>query len=130
MRTYFIFNNMRVDKFRLYDAPYPGFELLTWEDHTKTFGTLWDIGDDAGYTSIGNNFVKGQLWLANDLTKIDELEYFLGAKSGLTEPHKIKVYIQKDDIMEQVDAIVYKLKKIETIYKIVNDGYWSIKRSM
>ncbi len=128
MRPFFIFNNLRVDKFHLSDMPFPGFELLTWEDHTRAFGTLWDLGVDAGYTPIGKSFVNGQLWLAHDLNQINELEYFLGAHSGLTEPHKVEVIIQKDDINEKVTATVYKLTKISTQYKIVSDGYWLIKR--
>lgn len=130
MRTFFIFNNLRVDKFRLDDQPFPGFELLTWEDHTKTFGTLWDMGTDAGYTPIGKSFVAGQLWIANDLNQVNELEYFLGAKSGLTEPCKVKVHVETKEVCEEVEAITYRLKKIDTIYKIVDDGYWLIKRSM
>lgn len=104
--------------------------MLTWEDHTKAFGTLWDMGADAGFTTIGKSFVSGQLWIANDLNQIDELEYFLGAKSGLTEPCKIKVHVETPDVKEEVEAIVYKLKKIDTIYKIVDDGYWLIKRGI
>lgn len=130
MRTFFIFNNLRVDKFRLDDKPFPGFELLTWEDHSRVFGTLWDMGADAGFTPIGKSYVAGQLWIAHDLNQIDELEYFLGAKSGLTEPCKVKVIVEDKEIKEEVDATVYRLKKIDTIYKIVDDGYWLIKRQM
>lgn len=129
MRAFFIFNNLRVDKFRLEDAPFPGFELLSWEDHTRTFGTLWDMGPDAGFTTIGRSFVSGQLWIAHDLNQIAELEYFLGAKSGLTEPCMVKVHVNNPEVCEEVNAIAYRLKKIDKTYNIVSDGYWSIKRT-
>lgn len=128
MRVFFIFNNLKVNTFTLQDEPFPGFELLTWEHESFVDGTLWDIGNDAGYTPIGITKIYGQLWIAHDMQKINELEYFLGAKSGLTEPMVTKVYIICDEIGEKVDATIYKLRDIKSIYKIVSDGKWLIKR--
>ena len=70
MRAYFIFNNLKVNTFALYDSPFPGFELLTWDHETFVDGTLWDIGDDAGYTPIGITKVYGQIWLAQDVNQV------------------------------------------------------------
>ena len=128
MQAFFIFNNLKVNTFNLRDEPFPGFELLTWEHESYTPGTLWDIGFDAGYTPIGLGKVYGQLWLSHDTQQILELEYFLGAQSGLTEPLKTKIYIQDDFGVEKVDAIVYKLREIRNDYNIVYDGKWMIKR--
>lgn len=138
MRTFFIFNNLKVDTWQVNadmtpkDQPLPGFELLTWESESFVPGTLWDLGQDAGYTPLGIHKVEGQIWIAKDLNQIDELEYFLGAKSGLTEPCKVKAVVQpKEDLVtEEIDVIVYRLREIRNIYKIVNDGKWFIKRSI
>jgi hypothetical protein len=129
MRAFFIFNNMKVNTFALQDQPFPGFELLTWEHESFVDGTLWDIGNDAGYTPIGITKVHGQLWLAQDTQQISELEYFLGVQSGLTEPMNTKAYIQTHDVAEKVDVVIYRLKNIDTNYLIVHDGKWMIKRS-
>lgn len=129
MRAFFIFNNMKVNTFALQDQPFPGFELLTWEHESFVDGTLWDIGNDAGYTPIGITKVHGQLWLAQDTQQISELEYFLGVQSGLTEPMNTKAYIQTHDVAEKVDAVIYRLRNIDTNYLIVHDGKWMIKRA-
>lgn len=131
MRTYFIVNNLKVNTFLPHDAPIPGFDLLAWENECFTFGSLWDLGLDAGYTSLGKGNVRGQLWLAENLDSIKELEYFLGAQSGLTEPHKVKVTIHSGNppLIETLDAIVYRLTKIRENYKLLNTDNWWIKRS-
>jgi len=129
MRAYFIFNNLKVNTFTLQDQPFPGFELLTWEHESYTNGTLWDIGPDAGYTPIGITKVYGQLWLAHDVQQISELEYFLGAKSGLTEPVTTQIYVQDPHFVEKIDAVVYRLCEIKSIYNIIPDGKWLIKRT-
>ena len=128
MRAYFIFNNLKVNTFALNDAPFPGFELLTWEHETFVDGTLWDIGEDAGYTPIGISKVYGQIWLAHDVNRVHELEDFLGVYSGLTEPMKTKCHILTNDLTDSVDATIYRLRSIDSNYKIVRDGKWMIKR--
>jgi hypothetical protein len=129
MRAFFIFNNLKVNTFALQDQPFPGFELLTWDHESFVDGTLWDIGADAGYTPIGITKVHGQIWLAQDTQQISELEYFLGVQSGLTERMNTKAYIQTHDVAEKVDAVIYRLRNIDTNYLIVHDGKWMIKRS-
>jgi len=128
MRAYFIFNNLKVNTFALYDSPFPGFELLTWDHETFVDGTLWDIGDDAGYTPIGITKVYGQIWLAQDVNQVCELENFLGVPSGLTEPMTTKCYIIANDIADTIDAVIYRLRRIDANYSIVHDGKWMIKR--
>ena len=128
MNAFFIFNNLKVNTFQLKDQPFPGFELLTWEHESYTEGTLWDIGFDAGYTPIGISKVHGQVWLSRDHQQISELEYFLGVHSGLTEPMKTKIYIQDNFGNEKITATIYKLREIKSIYSIVYDGKWLIKR--
>lgn len=129
MRLFFIFNNLKVNTFALQDQPFPGFELLTWEHESYADGTLWDIGPDAGYTQIGVSKVYGQLWLAHDLQQIKELEYFIGAKTGLTEPIPAKITVQDEHFVEKIDAIIYRLREIKNIYNIIPDGKWIIKRT-
>jgi gamma-glutamylcyclotransferase (GGCT)/AIG2-like uncharacterized protein YtfP len=128
MKAFFIFNNLKVNTFLLQDSPFPGFDVLTWEHQSFIDGTLWDIGNDAGYTPIGITKVHGQIWTTDNTNQIDELEYFIGAKSGLTEPIKTKCYILDDDNIETIHATVYKLIEIKNIYSIIHDGKWMIKR--
>lgn len=128
MRSFFIFNNLKVDTFRLQDQPYPGFELLTWDHESKVHGTLWDIGQDAGYTPIGKGFVKGQVWVAQDLSKVSELEEFVGARSGLTEAMKVPVIVNADGLQTTLEATVYRLSKIKSRYNIIDGGHWLLKR--
>jgi hypothetical protein len=128
MRAFFIFNNLKVNSFLLKDEPLPGFNLLTWDHESYIHGTLWDIGNDAGYTPIGISKVHGQIWLAEDLDRIQELEFFLGVKSGLTEPIVTECYINSNEFVGTINTVVHKLSKIETIYNIVPDGKWLIKR--
>lgn len=129
MKAFFIFNNLKVNTFLLQDEPFPGFELLTWENESFIDGTLWDIGDDAGYTPIGMTKVHGQLWLSNNSQQINEFEYFVGAKSGLTEPIKTKCHILTNDFVDTLDVTVYRLIEIKNIYNIIHDGKWLIKRN-
>ena len=126
MRTYFIFNNLKVHPFFLSDGPFPGFKLLTWDHESWTYGTLLDIGNDAGFTPIGHYKVFGQLWVADDMPKITELEDLLGVNRGFMEPVKVLVNIETD-VKEKVDAITYRLKNIPSNYGIVEDGKWWIK---
>lgn len=128
MQAFFIFNNLKVNAFNLKDEPFPGFELLTWEHESYLHGTLWDIGFDAGYTPIGVTKVHGQVWLSHDSQQISELEYFLGAHSGLTEPLRTNIFVQTDFGFEKINGTVYKLREIKTSYDIVYDGKWLIKR--
>ena len=78
MKAFFIFNNLKVNTFLLQDSPFPGFDVLTWEHQSFIDGTLWDIGNDAGYTPIGITKVHGQIWTTDNTNQIDELEYFIG----------------------------------------------------
>jgi hypothetical protein len=129
MYCYFIYNNLKVNPFLLYDQPYPGFELLSWETHSWTPGTLWDLGLDAGFTRLGNGVVYGQIWVAKDLSKIDELEDVLGVYRGLREPVQVEVSLQVDPpLIEHIKATTFQLSKISSEYTIVNDGKWLIKR--
>lgn len=129
MRAYFIFNNLKVNTFALQDQPFPGFELLTWEHESFVDGTLWDIGFDAGYTPIGITQIQGQVWLAQDIQQVSEFEYFTGAKSGLTEPMTTKCYVLSDGFVDELSVIIYRLREIKSIYNIVHDGKWIIKRT-
>jgi len=130
MSLYFIYNNLKVNSFVLHDTPYPGFELLTWDMESWTFGTLWDLGDDAGYSRIGKSDVKGQVWICKNKEKENELNKFFGVEIGLTEPVEINVNIKTNDniVVEEVKAKTFALTKIQKEYTIVNDGYWMIKR--
>jgi hypothetical protein len=128
MRAYFIFNNLKVNTFLLKDSVFPGFDLLTWEHESYIDGTLWDMGYDAGYTPIGISKVYGQIWIAQDLKKISDLEYFLGVKSGLTEPIVTQCHINSNEFIGTLDTVVYRLKNINNRYNIVHDGKWLIKR--
>lgn len=128
MRTYFVFNNLKVNPFVLQDQPLPGFEVLVWENEAWTLGTLLDIGVDAGFTPIGHTKVHGQLWLAKDIYQTKQLETLAGVESGLTKIIKIPVVIQNNILKEEIEALTFKLTNISDYHRIVNDGKWTIKR--
>jgi gamma-glutamylcyclotransferase (GGCT)/AIG2-like uncharacterized protein YtfP len=129
MDAVFIFNNLKVDTFHLKDAPFPGFEILTWEHESFLHGTLWDLGVDAGYTEIGLNNVYGQIWITEYPNQLLELNEFLGYPN-ITSPKRKKVTIHSsaDMINEELDCIVYTLNTIKSEYKIIKDGKWQLKR--
>lgn len=125
MRTYFVYNNLKVNPFVLHDSPVPGFELLSWDHESWTEGTLLDIGGDAGFTPIGHHRVYGQIWIAHSFEHVDFIEQAFGCSSGISSPEKIKVKVEPDSIIE---AITYRLTKIPSDSKIIEDGKWLIKR--
>lgn len=130
MYCYFIYNNLKVNPFLLYDQPVDGFEILSWDNQSWTYGTLWDIGVDAGYTRIGKGSVYGQIWLTRNVNKIPDLEDMLGVYRGLREPVEVNVNLEIEPlVIEKIKAITFQLKTISNEYKIVNDGKWLIKRS-
>lgn len=129
MQAIFIFNNLKVDTWNLNDAAFMGFDVLTWDNQSYVSGVLWDIGCDAGYTHIGLNNVYGQIWTTESLQAINELEYFVGLHSGLTESFKTKAIITEEALTPvEIDVSIYKLKEIKTNYQIVPDGKWVLKR--
>ena len=127
MELYFIYNNLKVSPFLPYDTPLPGFNLLTYDNESWTYGTLWDCGVDSGLTVIGNGEVYGQLWVAENLSMVKELEYLYGVHKGITKPTKVPVNIQFEP--EVVKATTFTLEKIIPSYTIVQDGKWLIKRT-
>lgn len=130
MDCYFIYSNIKVNPFILQDQPYYGFSRLTWDTESWTYGTLWDIGVDAGYTKIGKGQVYGQLWTTEDHSKIRELESIFGVEKGLMEPTEVEVIVQPEPLLkEKIKAVTFQLTSILNEYKIVNDGKWLIKRS-
>jgi hypothetical protein len=129
MKAFFIYNNLKVDTWQLRDAPFPGFELLTWDHESAVKGTLWDIGFDAGYTPIGIQEISGQIWLCETWDRIRELENYLGVNSGLTEAMMTKANIRTPDVFaSELDVSIYRIKEIKSKYQIVHDGKWNIKR--
>ena len=130
MAIYFIFNNLKVNSFILQDTPYPGFELLTWDKESWTHGTLWDLGEDAGFSIIGKSNVNRQLWICKDTQKEKDIYKFFGVELGISEPIDVEVNIKthEDLVEEQIKAKTFALTKILENYRIVNNGFWSIKR--
>lgn len=124
MEAYFIYNNIKAHPFKINTgAPIPGFRVLSWD--SWTYGTLWDIGEDAAYTSIGNGKVFGQLWIPENYSNLHMLESFCRVDEGLTEAVEIKVAVPVDQLeVEEIPAVTYALSKVDLKYKIVQDGKW------
>lgn len=123
VNSYFVYNNLKVNPFVLGDAPFPGFDLVAWDGWT--YGTLWDRGEDAGFTLIGKTKVHGQLWRLLEPTKLPELEDFWGVTRGNNELSEVEIVVPINEIEnETIKAITYTLTKIDTSYKIVYDGKW------
>lgn len=126
----FIYSNLKVSPFIPADKPYPGFELITYDNESYTYGTLWNIGKDAGYSRIGKGFVYGQLWRIIDYGKLEELVEFTGTKQGTTEQIIVPVAIQIKhyQIDTKINAITFCLTQIQKSYNIISDGCWMIQR--
>ena len=131
MKTYFIYNNLKVNTLFPNDTPIPGFNLVAWDTEAWTYGTLLDLGDDASFTPIGHTKVSGQLWYADNTKAIKELEYFAGVKSGFVREIEVPVIVEcnEDLIKEEISAITFALNEINsTKYEIVDNGKWYIKK--
>lgn len=125
MEVYFIVGNLKANPFKLNTfPPIPGFRMLSWD--SWTYGTLWDLGEDAGYSLIGKDKVYGQLWIPEDYNQLTMLESFCGVDTGLTEPVDITVTFPVEDKLstEELPAVTYALSKLSTEYNIVSDGKW------
>jgi gamma-glutamylcyclotransferase (GGCT)/AIG2-like uncharacterized protein YtfP len=112
------------------DAPYPGFELVTYDNESFTYGTLWNIGKDSGMTRIGKGIVYGQLWRSTNNNSIEELIDFIDQRTGTLEKAivTVEVKIQQYEIQTKIDAVTFFLTKIQKEYNIIDDGYWLIQR--
>lgn len=130
MDAYFIYNNLKVNTLMPGDAPLPGFNLLTYDQESWTTGTLWNLGEDAGFSHIGHHKVKGQLWTVERKADIEALESFSGVSSGLMEPVQIEVKIEawNGEITETLQAVTFRLKELDPSYQVVTGGNWWIKR--
>jgi gamma-glutamylcyclotransferase (GGCT)/AIG2-like uncharacterized protein YtfP len=123
MPAYFIYSNLKVNPFLLGDRPLPGFELVAWD--SWTLGTLWDIGEEAGYSIIGKTKVHGQLWRLEDNSNEELIKQCSGIFSGLNREINVEVVVPIDELVsENLMATTYALQEINTCYKIVSDGRW------
>ena len=123
MSCYFIYNNLKVHPFILGDGPLPGFELISWD--SWTIGTLWNIGEDAGYTRIGKDKVYGQLWKVEDYKELPFLEQCCGLESGRNEIIEVDLVVPIDDLInDNISASTFALKNISNDYTIISDGKW------
>ena len=124
MEAYFVYNNIKAHPLKFNTgATIPGFRVLSW--NSWTYGTLWDIGQDAAYTVVGNGKVFGQLWIPEDYSNLHMLESFCRVDEGLTEPVEIDVAVPVGGVeVEKLSAITYALSEVNTAYKIIQDGKW------
>lgn len=129
MQAVFIFNNLQVDTFNLNDAPFPGFELLTWEHESFIEAGLWDIGNDAGVTLSPFTKVYGQTWLTDSTTPITELQDFLQVPQS-THIEKVKIHIEiKNDLQKNhINGIVFALNEVKPHFKRLTEERWFLRR--
>lgn len=126
--TYFIYGNLKVSPFFLKDSPVPGFELVTWDHQSWVYGTLYDIGDDAGFTPIGKDKVHGQVWRTDSIYNVYDLAKYSGVYDGLTEEVDLKVKIEDEGLEQILKATTFRLTEIKSEYNIVRGGHWIPKR--
>jgi hypothetical protein len=126
MDLFFIYNNLKAKPLNpLAEAAIPGFRVLTW--NAEVDGTLWDIGNDSGYTRLGISTVKGQLWIPDNYNNYSDLKSFCRVDEGLTEITKVKAKfkIEPDDIVsEEFEVLTFALTSIKSQYKIIYTGIW------
>jgi hypothetical protein len=88
---------------------------------------MWDIGNDAGFTLIGNDQVFGQLWKLEDTSQsvIHTLREYSGIESGLCEEIEIEVTVPLDELAtHDLPATTFALSRIINTYEIIKDGRW------
>ena len=125
MPCYFVYDNLKANPFALYDEPLPGFEVLSWNSWTT--GTMWDIGNDAGFTTIGHHQVYGQVWKLVDPSQnvLHKIRDYSGAYTGLREEVDVRVVVPIDDLIkEELQATTFALSKIANDYEIIREGRW------
>lgn len=126
MELIFVYNNLKAHPLKpLSDAPIPGFRVLSWE--ALVHGTLWNIGGDAGLSTLGLNSVKGQLWIPDTYDKYNLLKSFCRVDEGLTEPKKLKAKFKIDphDLkFEELEVLTFTLTNIKPQYEIIHTGVW------
>jgi hypothetical protein len=127
MELFFIYNNLKAKPLKpLSDASIPGFRVLTW--NAEVDGTLWDIGNDSGYTRLGISKVQGQLWIPDNYNNYSDLKSFCRVDEGITEITKVKAKfkIEPDDIIaEEIEVLTFALISIKPQYEIIRNGVWS-----
>lgn len=116
MISYFVYNQLRVNPFLLYDRPFPGFEIVTWDNQSFITGSLVDTEIGEAYIEYGNELIRGQIWKTEDLVAGRKLEDAIGLASGLLELIKIEATIMLDDAPKEektLETYTFALKSLD-----------------
>jgi gamma-glutamylcyclotransferase (GGCT)/AIG2-like uncharacterized protein YtfP len=124
-RILFVYDNLKVT-IHPGDAPYYGFEILAGEVQCSVIGTLYDLGQNAGYHQTGNTKVRGQIWTTNNSNLIQELKEFAYPKGNVCLA-TVHVTITEDNEKMVIPATTFALEKPPLSGKVVDSGYWIVK---
>lgn len=124
-RILFVYDNLKVT-LHPGDGPYTGFEIIAGETQCSITGTLFDLGENAGYIPEGNTNVKGQIWTADNYTLIQELKEFAYPK-GNVRLHKVNVTITEDKENLIIPATVFALNAVPVTALRVISGFWAVR---
>lgn len=124
-RILFVFDNLKVT---LYpgDGPYHGFEILAGEAQCSTTGSLYDLGDNAGFLPKGNGVIRGQIWTTYSYQLIDELKDF-AYPNGNVRLQTVRVTITEDDERIVVPATIFAMDYVPEGAKRVDSGFWNVR---
>lgn len=113
MISYFVYNQLKVNPFILNDEPFPGFEILTWDNQSYIVGSLkeTEIGD--AYIEHGNELIPGQIWHTDDIIAGRKLEDAVGLATGILELIRVDATILIDDSPESVNTLTFALKSLD-----------------
>lgn len=124
-RLLFVYDNLKVG-FHPADAPYDGFEILAGEANCTAEGTLFDLGQNAGYIPIGSTVVRGQIWATSNLYLIQELKDFAYPDGNVKRDFiYVKIVDEDDDLV--VPASVFTLDVVPDFAKRIESGFWSVR---
>lgn len=124
-RAVFIYGNLKVSLIPG-DQPYPGFDFLVGEAVCSAKGTLYDLGNDAGYIPEGNSLVSGQIWIAESAYTIRELRSFF-IPNGNCKEIPIRVKIKEDKEQLEIPVVTFGLERVPFGAKRIESGYWAVR---
>lgn len=124
-RILFVYDNLKVT-LHPGDGPYDGFEIIAGETQCTVKGTLYDLGENAGFIPEGNTLVKGQIWTAQNYNLIQELKDFAYPK-GNVRLQKVSVTITEDKDNLVIPATVFALNSVPASALKVNSGFWAVR---
>jgi gamma-glutamylcyclotransferase (GGCT)/AIG2-like uncharacterized protein YtfP len=131
-RLLFVYNNLKVNYLILGDQPYPGFDVLTYENQSFVRGSLYHLGSDAGFTCSGHTKVWGQIWISDTDDSFRELQEFVYPEGNIRPVLTKATILEKNEQGKveniEVPVVVFTMTKVPMSAPRIDSGDWDIQR--